>query len=119
MKSKSDLRKLRFQHLEYKYAELCLGWSHAYLTTSDWYCGPNLRWLYTFEPALYRKYAKRRLPVGWTALDALWHVGLGRWLAEARSTVLLPRPHGLITPPPRQSIAHMACHGHPPQQWLS
>lgn len=80
--SRSELRKKRFEHLEFRYAELCLHYSHAYLTTSDWYCGPNLRWLYTYEPALYRKYARRRLPAGWTALDALWHVGLARWLRE-------------------------------------
>lgn len=92
MESKAELRKMRFEHMEWKYAEFCLGWSHAYVTTSDWYCGPNLRWLYTFEPALYRKYARRRHPAGWTAFDALWHAGLAQWLAEARELYPYP-PH--------------------------
>ena len=86
------LRHKRYEHVEFCYAAHCLGFSREYLTTSDWYCGSNLRWLYTFEPELYRKYSKERLPVGWTALDALWRVGLAKWWREARAMFPPPLP---------------------------
>ena len=73
--------------VEWRYSELCSQFSPEYLKTCEWYCGPNLEWLYGFEPALFRKYAREPIPVPLpgmrTPLEALWPA-LRMWIAEAK-----------------------------------